>query len=105
MQFPRNGSLNDLYDPALEVTTQPQADAYLAALVVRQRQLFKLGETAAVEREKRNISFWASFKDPETFKRVQHLYDIDNEIVNGDKRLRRRETSEIHSQKENSNDN
>ena len=61
------GTIQELYDPALEVTTQQQADEYLAALVARQKKLFKLGETAAVEREKRSISFWASFEDPETF--------------------------------------
>jgi hypothetical protein len=88
------GTIQELYDPALEVTTQQQADEYLAALVARQKKLFKLGETAAVEREKRSISFWASFEDPETFARVNRLYDIDAGMVNGDKRLRRRVNAE-----------
>jgi hypothetical protein len=62
----------ELYDPAMEITTQEEADAYLAELVAYKISIGHDPDDAE-EAVRRDLGYYAGYFSDETRKRVDRL--------------------------------
>jgi hypothetical protein len=79
MKFPLRITNGQKYDPAMEIQTQEEADAYFEACVEHNLRLQKLegktpDEQVAQANERQSLGYWAGYYDDETRERVERLF-------------------------------
>ncbi len=77
--FPRSSTWGQLFDPAMKVTTQEEADEYLELLV----QYYMLHEYNREEAEsvaRSNLGYWTGYYDAETAQRVFTLFKCTHSV-------------------------
>jgi hypothetical protein len=67
-------TIGELYDPAMEITDQAEADAYFERLVnLAMSGGMPRDQAEALQRE--NLGYWAGYFGPETRDRVLRLFN------------------------------
>lgn len=84
VNFSREASFGDLYDPAMEIKDQDEADAYFSDLVDRHITIFGSTKESAEYTERVNLGYWAGYYDWDTRVRIKKLFDASHPIF-GDK--------------------
>ena len=81
--FPKNVTLGELYDPAMKVKTQEEANECLKSIVyhtmiISTPKIKTRQET--IDMVKQNIGYWAGYFDEETQDRVYKLYKTQHPV-------------------------
>lgn len=80
--LPENISIRDKYEPAMEIETQEEADAYFRLCVQHTMQL----PPATIDREeaecieRNNIGYYAGYFSHETRERVERLFKCEHPV-------------------------
>ena len=74
IEIPHDITLEKKYGPAMQITTQAEADEYFEALVQHSMGFHGLDRAKAVEVEKSNLGYWAGYHSNETRYRVEELF-------------------------------
>ena len=73
--LPRRATIGELYDPAMKMTDQAEADAYFARLVERHMMVDpKLTREQVESIQRKNLGYYAGYYDAETRERVERLF-------------------------------
>lgn len=77
--LPDDATIGQVYGPAMEITTQADADAYFTVIVDHTMHFGKSrDEAVAVVRE--NIGYYTGYYDRETADRVMRLFNASHPI-------------------------
>jgi hypothetical protein len=76
--LPLNATIGELYEPAMTIESQEEADAYFAALVARQLKLVKVARARAEKVERENLGYYAGYFDSATRQRVEKLFRCEH---------------------------
>jgi hypothetical protein len=79
--IPDHITLYAKYEPAMHLTTQFEADHYLADLVEHNMRVGKTTCARAHEIERSNLGYWAGYHDKETRLRVEKLFACEHPIL------------------------
>jgi hypothetical protein len=71
--LPSKISIGDKYRPAMEITTQADADEYFA-VCVQHTMSFGTDREKAEDIERQNLGYFAGYYDNETRERVERLF-------------------------------
>lgn len=80
MKLDDQSKMGALYDRAMKVEDQDEADGYFDALVERNMRLSKLPREEAEAVERSNLGYWAGYYDWDTRKRIRRLYGASHPI-------------------------
>lgn len=83
MNFPENATIGQVYDPAMKITDQAEADAYFEALVQHCMQFGDKTREEAEDIERQNLGYYAGYHDHDTNVRVQRLFACKHPIFGG----------------------
>lgn len=75
--WPEDATYGDLYDPAMEVKTKEEALAYLDR-IVRYQKAISGHKNIDLVGLKKNIGYWAGYRDHETRERVERLFECEH---------------------------
>jgi hypothetical protein len=78
--LPKDITIGDAYNPAMEITTQEDADAYFDLLVRSSMKNYGNTKEKAIENEKSNLGYYAGYFDAETRARVYKLFQCQHPI-------------------------
>lgn len=71
---------HDLYRPAIDITDEAGAAAYLEQLVTRHMRMTNHSREQAEAIERGNIGYYAGYFDPETRARVERLFQCEHPV-------------------------
>lgn len=80
MTLPDKMTIGELYNPAMKITTQNEATEYLKMLIERRLRVSPMNENEAMKCELGNLGYYAGYFDPETYERVQRLFNCQHPI-------------------------
>lgn len=69
----------ELYDPAMEIQTQSEADVYFRQLVIYYTTLGK-SQTESEAIARTNLGYWAGYYNEETRERVERLFNCEHPV-------------------------
>ncbi len=72
-------TIQEKYSPAMEITTQEEADQYFEALVLHSMTFGKTREEAE-KLERENLAYFAGYHDHETRLRVEKLFRCEHPL-------------------------
>jgi len=73
--LPRRATIGELYNPAMKMTDQAEADVYFARLVEHHVMVDpKLTREEAESIQRQNLGYYAGYYDVETRERVERLF-------------------------------
>ena len=73
-EFPKGATIGDLYDPAMKIEDQDEANEYFERLVQRAITHFGQAREEAESVNRSNLGYYAGYYDAETRKRVERLF-------------------------------
>ncbi len=76
-----NGSLGEIYGPAMELETQEEADAYFEQLVGHRLRRDAVDREAAETIERNNLAYYAGYCSHETRLRVEKLFSCTHPVL------------------------
>lgn len=86
-EFPDDATLGEIYNPAMDVQTEAEAEAYLARIIrALQRAHPEMAEAEATECALSNVGYWTGYCSDATAERVKRLYHTTHPIF-GDAKL------------------
>jgi hypothetical protein len=79
-KFPDEVSIGDKYGPAMELTEQPDADAYFEKCIEHTMRFDKNTRERAESIERANLGYYAGYYSNETRARVERLFHCAHPI-------------------------
>lgn len=77
--LPKEITIGDKYGPAMEITTQDEADAYFLKLVEHTMSFGRL-RPEAEQLERRNLGYYAGYYGHDTRERVERLFNTEHPL-------------------------
>lgn len=81
MILPKDMTIEQCYDPAMEITDPEEAKEYLEALIERSVKYFDNSREEAQRIEKMNLGYYCGYASVETMIRVHELFDCEHYIL------------------------
>lgn len=81
--IPRNATYGEKYDPAMEVATQEEAQAYFE-LCVQHTMSFGKTRDEAERCERLNIGYWSGYYSRDTMAKIRELYGFCHPFIGPD---------------------
>ena len=78
--FPKQMTIGEMYDPAMEITDQQEADEYFEACVQRGVTFFGQTLEEATRIQRGNLGYYAGYCDTETMQRINRLFKTTHPI-------------------------
>ena len=82
--FPENATTGDIYGPAMEITTQAEADEYFELLVQHIMARWRKDRVEAELQARNNLGYWCGYFDSATMIRVQKLFRCTHPVFGGE---------------------
>ena len=79
-ELPKDMTIGECYQPAMEMHTQKEADEYFEALVQRDMNHFGQTRENAESVTRKNLGYFAGYYDHETRVRVERLFKCAHPI-------------------------
>lgn len=79
--FPKNSLIGELYDPAMSITDQHEADLYFDKLVDRAMREAGMDWREASLVVRNNLAYYAALCSLETLERVQKLFHCKHPYI------------------------
>lgn len=80
MPIPPETTMGEKYGPAMRITTQAEADAYLEECV-RHSMMFEHTRAEAEDIERGNLGYFAGYYSHETRLRVERLFNCQHPLL------------------------
>ena len=80
MELPEHMTIGEAYGPAMEITTQTEADEYFAALVHRNMRFSAQSRREAEGVVRQNLGYYAGYYTHETRQRVERLFRCSHPV-------------------------
>ncbi len=80
MTFPTHATFGELYNPAMKITDQAEADAYFQELVKWHVERWGKLPAEAEAIVKSNLGYYAGYYDHETRARVERLFQCEHPV-------------------------
>jgi hypothetical protein len=78
--FPTHATMGELYDPAMKITDQDEADAYFQGLVKWHVERWGKLPAEAETIVKSNLGYYAGYWDADTRRRVERLFKCEHPV-------------------------